>query len=130
MDVRVEHFLKSPSFAVVGASIDRAKFGNKVLRCYMQNTLTVVPVNPKMDTVEGLASVGGVSMLPPEVKSISIITPPAVTETVVAAAIAHGITDIWMQPGAESRAAVELCQANGINFIADGSCFLVVMGCH
>ncbi len=57
-----------------------------------------------------------------------MITPPQVTEKIVAAAIAHGIENIWMQPGAESAAAVELCREQGVNVIADGSCILVVLG--
>ena len=44
------------------------------------------------------------------------------------AAIRHGIENIWMQPGAESPAAVQRCREAGINFIADGSCILVVLG--
>ncbi|HEY7746945.1 MAG TPA: CoA-binding protein [Desulfuromonadales bacterium] len=48
----------------------------------------------------------------------------------VEAAIAKGIENIWMQPGAESQAAVERCRQAGVNVIADGSCLLVVMGFH
>jgi predicted CoA-binding protein len=66
--------------------------------------------------------------LPDDVKSISVITPPAVTEGVVQDAIAKGIENVWMQPGAESEASVEACRAAGINVIADGSCVLVVLG--
>jgi predicted CoA-binding protein len=71
-----------------------------------------------------------VTDLPPDVKSISMITPPAVTERLVPLAIDHGIENIWMQPGAESPAAVALCREKGINVIADGSCLLVVLGYH
>ena len=51
---KVESFLAGKRFAVVGASRDRAKFGNKVLRAYQQNNLEVFPVNPSADEVEGL----------------------------------------------------------------------------
>ena len=66
--------------------------------------------------------------LPEDVKSISVITPPAVTERVVEEAIRKGIEHVWMQPGAESGRAVAACEAAGINVIADGSCVLVVLG--
>ena len=59
-----------------------------------------------------------------------MITPPAVTEKVVEQAATKGIRNIWMQPGAESPRAVELCREHGINVIADGSCILVVLGYH
>jgi predicted CoA-binding protein len=130
MDPRIEAFLAAPAFAVVGASADRSKYGNRVLRCYQQNGLPVTPVNPREKQIEGLACVASVAELPAEVKSISVITPPAVTEQVVEAAIARGITGIWMQPGAESAAAVERCRQAGVNVIADGSCLLVVMHYH
>ena len=55
-----------------------------------------------------------------------MITPPAVTERIVGEAIRHGIEHIWMQPGAESEAAIAACREAGINVIADGSCVLVV----
>jgi uncharacterized protein len=53
-----------------------------------------------------------------------------VTEQLVPLAIARGIENIWMQPGAGSPAAVALCREKGINVIADGSCLLVVLGYH
>ncbi|MBT0664893.1 CoA-binding protein [Geobacter pelophilus] len=124
----IDQFLKSPAFGVVGASTDRSKYGNKVLRCYLQNGKAAVPVNPNEQVVESIAAVPSVADLPEEVKSISIITPPKITEKVVEQAILKGITSIWMQPGAESSEAIKKCVAAGINVIADGSCILVVLG--
>jgi predicted CoA-binding protein len=88
----------------------------------------VVPVNPKETAIEGIPCVSSVKDLPAETSSISIITPPTVTEQVVEAAILKGIRNIWMQPGAESSRAIQLCEQAGINVIADGSCILVVLG--
>jgi len=128
MDQRIELFLSSPAFGVVGASSNRAKYGNKVLRCYLQHNRRAIPVNPGEELIEGIPCVAKVGDLPPDVASISVITPPAVTEKVVPAAIARGIRNIWMQPGAESEAAVAECRRQGVNVIADGSCLLVVLG--
>ena len=127
---QIDTFLASAAFGVAGASSNRDKFGNKVLRCYQQQQRRVIPVNPRETTIEGVATVATVRDLPPEVTSLSIITPPAVTEKIVAEAIAHGITNIWMQPGAQSPAAVAACREHGVNCIADGSCPLVVLGYH
>lgn len=125
---RIRRFLDSSAFGVVGASADRSKYGNKVLRCYTQNGRRVFPVNPRERTVEGLPCLAGVADLPDEVASISVITPPAVTERVVEEAIARGVRNVWMQPGAESPAAVDRCEEAGVNVVADGSCVLVVLG--
>jgi predicted CoA-binding protein len=125
---RFKSFLASKAFGVVGASKDRNKFGNKVLRCYQQHNMTVYAVNPTETEIEGAVCYSKVSELPADVKSISIITPPQRTERIVQEAIKHGIENIWMQPGAESAAAIEQCQKHGINVIGDGSCILVVLG--
>lgn len=130
MDLKIEQFLTSPAFGVVGASSNRDKYGNKVLRCYQQNGRPVIPVHPKEKQVEGIDCVSSVAELPENVNSISIITPPVVTEKVVEAAEAKGIKNIWMQPGAESPAAVQFCEEHGLNIIADGSCLLVVLHYH
>lgn len=128
IDEQIAKFLSSPAFAVAGASTNREKYGNMVVRCYQQQGKKVIPVHPLEKEIEGISCVASVDALPPEVKSLSMITPPQVTEKIVAVAIAHGIENIWMQPGAQSPAAVELCRANGVNVIADGSCVLVVLG--
>ncbi|MDY0212210.1 MAG: CoA-binding protein [Desulfuromonadaceae bacterium] len=126
---KIAQFLQSEHFAVAGASTQRDKYGNKVLRSYLKHGYKVIPINPTATQVEGIPSVANVAELPPEVTALSIITPPQITRKVVAEAIEQGhIKHIWMQPGAEDKNAVELCQAQGINVIADGSCLLVEIG--
>ena len=125
---RIKQFLTSEAFGVVGASTNRDKFGNKVVRVYQQNDRPVIPVNPRVDLIEGEACVSSVADLPASVSSISVITPPKITEQVVEEAIAKGIKNIWMQPGAESPAAIENGLKHGLNVIADGSCILVALG--
>jgi predicted CoA-binding protein len=129
MDERVSKFLQSQSFAVAGASPDRSKYGNKVLRCYLEHGRKVVPVHPKAESVEGIPAVRSVSDLPAEIGGLSIVTPPQVTEKIVREAIDHGIANIWMQPGAESDEAVRICKEAGINVIGDGTCLLQTWGC-
>ena len=128
MTKEIDEFLKAEAFGVVGASSDRSKFGNRVLRCYQGHGLKAVPVNPKEKEIEGTPCVASVADLPDDVTSISVITPPSVTEHVVEQAAGKGIRNIWMQPGAESAQAVAFCREHGISVIADGSCILVVLG--
>src|SRR5713226_2951781 len=101
---KITKFLAGKRFAVVGASTDREKYGNKVLRVYQQNKLEVVPINLKANEVEGLKAYPDLASVPGAIYGVSIITPPAVTEHVVAEASPPGRTNIWMQPGAESGA--------------------------
>ena len=128
---KIERFLETAAFGVAGASTNRAKYGNKILRCYLQNGREAWPVNPRADEIEGrtcypdLAALLGVEE---DVGALSIITPPAITETIVEQAIEVGIGHLWMQPGAESRAAVERAEQAGLNVISGGPCLLVVLG--
>ncbi|MCA9085526.1 MAG: CoA-binding protein [Planctomycetaceae bacterium] len=127
-DKQIADFLNARTFAVVGASTDRSKYGNKVLRAYLQNSYAVTPVNPGTATVEGLTCYSSVKLITPVPEAISVITPPAITENVVAEAISIGIRNIWMQPGAESDQAIAACEAAGVNVIHSGPCLLVVIG--
>ncbi len=124
---QIEAFLAGTPHAVVGASRDRTKYGNKVLRAYLQGQRAVYPVNPSVEAVEGLAAFPNLASLPQTVHGLSIITPPRVTEQVVAQAERLGIRHIWMQPGSESTQAVELAQRAGMNVIWGGPCILVAM---
>jgi predicted CoA-binding protein len=127
---QLDSFLASPLIGVVGASTNRDKFGNKVLRCYQQHGYQVIPVHPAQAEIEGLAAVVSVAELPAAVASISVITPPQITEQVVRQAVAKGIKNIWLQPGAQSAEAMRYCAEQGVNLIADGTCVLVILGCN
>jgi predicted CoA-binding protein len=122
---QIQQFLSGKRFAVVGASSNREKYGNKVLRAYLQKGLEAVPVNPAGGQIEGLESYPDLASIPGQIDGVSIITPPAVTEKVVDQAIERGIDNIWMQPGAESEDAIERAEAAGLNVIAGGPCLLV-----
>jgi predicted CoA-binding protein len=128
LDDRIRTFLDGRSFAVVGASNDRSKYGNRVLRVYQQNRLTVYPVNPNAKEVEGLACCPDLASLPEPVHGVSIVTPPSVTERIVEEAYTAGIQYLWMQPGAESARAVERAEELGLHVIAGGPCVLVTLG--
>jgi predicted CoA-binding protein len=127
---QISQFLASPAFGVVGASTNREKYGNKVLRCFQQSGKKAIPVNPNEPEIEGVPCAATISDLPADVVSISMITPPAVTAKLVPLAIEKGIKNIWMQTGSEHPDAVALCRDKGVNVIADGSCVLVVLGYH
>ena len=105
----VASFLTAPAFAVVGASKDRQKFGNKILRCYLQHDKAATPVSPKEPEVEQVAAVKAVGEVAAEDISkigVSVITPPPVTLGVLEELSELGISKVWLQPGAESDEVV------------------------
>jgi len=122
----VAEFLEGRPHAVVGASRDRSKFGNKVLRTYLRHAMPVFAVNPRESgEIEGVAVFATLADLPEAVHGISIITPPSVTEKIVHEAIALGIRHLWMQPGAEGPQAIEAATRAQLSVIAGGPCILV-----
>ena len=125
---RIQTFFDGGPFAVVGASTDRAKYGNKVLRAYLQAEREVYPVHHKETEVEGLPAFPDLQSVPVALHGVSIITPPEVTERVVEAAARAGVKRLWMQPGAESEAAVARAEELGMSVIAGGPCLLVALG--
>lgn len=121
----IDEFLSGRRFAVVGASRDRAKFGNTVLRTYLSSGYEVVAVHPRETEIEGVRCVAGVADLPDDVWGVSIVTPPEITETLVAAIAQRGIRRAWLQPGAESPRALSLARELGLSVIAGGPCLMV-----
>ena len=117
-----------PPYAIVGASRNREKYGNKVFRCYLQHNLAAYPINPREEMIEGEKCFPDFDTLPEKIRSVSIITPPFVTEQVIRDAIAADVKNVWLQPGAESDKAVQLAKQEEINVIYGGPCLLVVMG--
>lgn len=129
-DVRrqIETFLASPAFAVIGASEDPFKFGHRVFASYLRHGCTAYPINPRAATILGHTVYPNLASLPEPVEAVSIITPPAVTEGVMGEVIAAGVKHVWMQPGADSPAAVRQAREAGLNVIYGGPCLLVELG--
>jgi predicted CoA-binding protein len=124
----IARFFAIGAFAVVGASADRAKYGNKVLRCYQQHGMPVVGVHPKLTSVEGAPCHASLAAIPGAPRAASVVAPPAAAAQIVADAKAAGVQFLWFQPGAEDAAAIATARAAGITVIADGPCVLVALG--
>jgi predicted CoA-binding protein len=120
----ISNFVNRRVWAVVGASQDRSKFGNRVFLDLRDAGYTVYPVNPKGGELEGAKVYASLADLPETPEVIDLVVPPAVTEQVVKEARALGLTRIWMQPGAESNAAIAYCQEHGLQVVHD-ACAMV-----
>lgn len=104
----MRQFFRARQYAVVGASSDRKKFGNRVLRWYIDRHLNVTPVHPSQTSIEGhtvaktLADVVHQAPNPFEaLTSVSIITSPAITLKILQESISdQHISGFWLQPGA------------------------------
>jgi predicted CoA-binding protein len=104
-------------WAVVGASNDPNKYGHRIFQTLRAAGYRVYPVNPKGGEIDGARVYPTLADLPERPEVVDIVVPPAVTEEVVRQVKALGLTRVWMQPGAESEAAIRYCQENGIQVV-------------
>ena len=91
-----------PTVAVIGASNDRSKYGNKAVRAYLRQGYDVYPVNPKEETIEGLESYASVLDVPVELDRITVYVPPAVGLELLDEIAAKNAKEVWINPGADS----------------------------
>lgn len=123
----IERFLSSKRISVCGASQDRNKYGNKVLRALQSRGFEAIPVNPKVDDIEGLQTFPSLSSIPFEFDGVSIITPPSVTLGILDEIKDLGILRIWLQPGAEDSRVIDRIQYLELDAIYGGPCILVAL---
>jgi predicted CoA-binding protein len=120
----IDDFIVQTTFAVVGVSHDRLKFGNIVYRDLRTKGYRVLAVHPAHDTVEGDPCYPDLAALPTRVDGIVVVVPPSATEQIVREADAIGIKRVWLQPGAESVAAIRYCEEHGLDVVYD-ECVMV-----
>ncbi len=125
MNKAVQIFFQAEVIAVVGASRDKNKFGNKVYRRLKGfSRYTVYPVNPMAEAINGDRCHPDLESLPKRPDAVIFITPPAETASVVREALGLGIGVFWMQPGAEGPEAVRLVRGAGAELVYN-RCVLV-----
>lgn len=116
--------------AVVGASADRRKFGNKAVRAFRRRGFDVVPVNPACakanHSIDGLTTYASVLDVPRAIDLATLYVPPDVGEHVVAEIARKGIPRLWINPGAESTAL--LAQADALGLDTTVHCSIVAIG--
>jgi uncharacterized protein len=112
--------------AVVGASSDRAKFGNKAVRAFLAEGFTVVPVNPNEAEVEGLKTFASVVDVPQPIDMATVYVPPEIGITLLADFERKQIPEIWVNPGADSDELLAEAKRRKLNVIA--ACSIVGIG--
>ena len=112
--------------AIIGASNDRAKYGNKAVRAFLQQGYHVYPVNPKEAEIEGLPAFQSVRDLPVRPDMISVYLPPAVLLKVLPDIRARGCDELWLNPGTESDEVLAEAERLGLHVIQ--ACSIVGVG--
>jgi len=117
---------KQKSVAVIGASNDRSKYGNKAVRAYLLNGFRVYPVNPKEETIEGLKAYRSILEIPEEVDRATLYVPPNVGLKVIEEIAEKGVKELYFNPGSESDELVEKARKLGLNPIL--ACSILAVG--
>jgi len=112
--------------AVIGASSDRGKFGNKAVRAFSHHGDTVVAINPREPEVEGLKTYASVMDVPGPIDMATFYVPPRVGLAVLDEVARKGIAEVWLNPGAASPELVERAKALGLQAIV--ACSIVAIG--
>jgi uncharacterized protein len=112
--------------AVIGASSDRRKFGNRALRAFREQGYTVIPINPNEREIEGLKTYPSVLDVPGSIDMATFYVAPDIGERVIGDVAKKGVGEVWFNPGAESDALIERARALAINPIV--ACSIVAIG--
>ena len=121
--------LNMPSIAIIGASTDRSKFGNKAVRIYAKKGYKVYPVHPKEKEIEGIKAYPTIADVPDlYLDRISFYVGPAVGLRVIDEVAKKKVGEVWLNPGAESPELIAKAEKMGLHVIA--ACSLVDIGAN
>jgi predicted CoA-binding protein len=100
--------------AVIGASADRRKFGNKAVRAFRHQGATVIPINPHAREIEGEVAYASVLDYPGPIDEATVYVRPAVGIRVIDEIARKGIKVVWLNPGADGAAVIDRARALGL----------------
>ena len=116
---------KDNLIALIGASNDKNKYGNKILLDLLSKNYNVVPINHKEDSIAGLKAYSKVQDLPSCPSIINFVIPPEIGLDITKELVEEGYNHFWYQPGAESENLSNLLTQEDKDFI-DDKCIMVV----
>lgn len=112
--------------AVIGASANRAKFGNKALRAFEKQGYRVIPINPNEQEVEGHKTFASVLDVPEAIDMATVYVPPDVGIRVLDDLAKRGIPEVWLNPGADEDAVIARARELGLNAVV--ACSILGIG--
>lgn len=115
-----------PTVAVIGASSDRRKYGNKALRAFRHHGYTVIPINPNATIVEGERAYPTVLDYPGPIDEATFYVPPEIGAEVLDQVAKKGIPKVWLNPGADARPVLERARSLGVKAIV--ACSIIGIG--
>jgi len=102
------------TIAVVGASRNRSKYGNKCVRAFAAEGWEVYPVNPSTDEIEGFRAYPSLAVVPAELQRISVYLPPQVTDDLIPEIADKGAREVWFNPGSADTEVLARARDHGL----------------
>jgi predicted CoA-binding protein len=115
-----------PSAAVIGASNDRRKYGNKALRALRERGYNVWPVNSNESEVEGIPAFKSIRDVPERPEMITVYVRPEVVLQILPDIAAKGCDELWLNPGTESDEVLRRAEELHLNVIQ--ACTIIGVG--
>lgn len=112
--------------AIIGASSNRSKYGNKAVRSYVAQGHEVVPINPNESEVEGLKTYAKVTDVPGQLDRALLYVPPEIGVKVIDDIAAKAVPETYVNPGAENDELFARAQQLGVNTIF--ACAIIEIG--
>jgi predicted CoA-binding protein len=120
----IDEAVNARVWAIVGASENQSKFGNRIYRDLKRAGYTVYGVNPNAETADGDPVYPTLNDLPEKPDVVDVVVPSWVGRGIADNAAEQGIRIFWLQPGAESPELIEHAQSLGLDVIHD-ACAMV-----
>lgn len=127
----IQAFIDDKNIAIVGASPNKDNFGRSLMTELIKKEYQVIPVNPKYERVESVATVPTVKELPENVENLILAVPSHLTGEIVDQCIGSHVKRVWMirgvGKGAYTEEAHQKCSENGIEVVY-GFCPMMFLG--
>ena len=118
-----------PVIAIVGATDNPEKYGNRIYRDLKAKGFRVYPVNPTKDTIDGDIAYADLGDLPETPDIVNFVVPPPRTLRLLARAKELGLMNVWIQPGAEDEDVLAYLAGNDFDYLAN-ACIMVYSRRH
>ncbi len=112
--------------AIIGASSNREKYGNKAVRAFTRRGYTVYPVNPSETEIEGLRAFASIRDVPERPQIVSVYLPPPRLLAILPEIAVRGCDELFLNPGTESDAVLAECERLSLNAIQ--ACSIIAVG--